>query len=853
MKVVLAALLSIAVLASAVWDHGSAIAADPQGSAAPAVKAAGSPSAGPPTAPPAYAKSTVAPVKAAEPVKTGPSTGPSAVTGTAPSTKPAGKESSAAPAAAPPPPKVNSPAKETSPAAEKSPQAKPTKWPPSTGSQLKDDDNSCFQCHTNPDAWDPKDKAQYRFFISLDGLKKDAHHQKGVSCVDCHGGDPAVLETKAHQTDDFRSKFADIQKFCAHCHDKPAALLSASPHKLVNCLDCHAHVDVEGKVLPHSISLNMQEKLGDQAAFCGKCHDKQLRELRTSVHAEGKLLACTECHGQPVHGLLPPSNPRSAVALAGQVEHCGGCHAEYQKTFLASVHGQAMVKMGLLVGPGCANCHGAHGIYRPADQRSTIYVTHVADTCGNCHKGIENRLLKSVHGQNGLGGQANRPAPGGTSRQTPTCTSCHSGHEILSPESLAFREGLPDRCGTCHSAMFSLYQMSIHGKLTDLGYGPAAKCYDCHGSHDILALSNPASTLSPENRVKTCSKCHPGASATFATFNPHLNPYDAKKNPLVYFVQISLLTLLFATFAFFGFHSLLWFIRGLVEFLKHGRPRGLKPGETAYVRFVSFHRIGHTIVMSSFLGLALTGLPLKYHEFSWARALAAGMGGFHNTGFWHRFFGVILMTSMLVYLARMVRLLVQGRKKGHSLANLFFGSDSPVPTLRDLKDFLKMLRWFFGLGPRPGFERWSYWEKIDFWGAIADTVIIGTTGLMLWFPNIFCLVLPGIALNVAQVIHSTQALLATGFVFAVHFFNTHLRPDRFPADMSVLTGLVSEEEFKDDRPEYFERLRQDGRLEAMKTTSPGLFVLWSIRLFGFVALSIGMALLVGMLFAWVTQ
>ena len=55
-------------------------------------------------------------------------------------------------------------------------------------------------------------------------------------------------------------------------------------------------------------------------------------------------------------------------------------------------------------------------------------------------------------------------------------------------------------------------------------------------------------------------------------------------------MQISLLTLLFATFAFFGFHSLLWFIRGLVELLKHGRPRGLKPGETAYVRFISFHR-----------------------------------------------------------------------------------------------------------------------------------------------------------------------------------------------------------------------------------------------------------------------
>ena len=87
-------------------------------------------------------------------------------------------------------------------------------------------------------------------------------------------------------------------------------------------------------------------------------------------------------------------------------------------------------------------------------------------------------------------------------------------------------------------------------------------------------------------------------------------------------------------------------------------------------------------------------------------------------------------------------------------------------------------------------------------------------------PQFLLLFLPGVTLNIAQVIHSTQALLATGFVFAIHFFNTHLRPEQFPADMSVLTGLVSEEEFKDDRPEYFERLRREGKLDALTATVP---------------------------------
>jgi cytochrome b subunit of formate dehydrogenase/nitrate/TMAO reductase-like tetraheme cytochrome c subunit len=687
------------------------------------------------------------------------------------------------------------------------------KMPPLKGSHIAEDNNYCLQCHTTADSFEGDSKHAY---VALDALKKDVHYQKGVNCVDCHGGDPAKQDAQAHQTDDFRSKLPQIEKYCAHCHSAEVFDLGKSEHS----------------------AAGPKNALG-----------------------EGTPMGCVACHGQPPlrtrfdHALLPVNDAKSpvAVSLQGQVQTCGRCHEDHTETFLRSVHGQGIEKMGLSVGPpACANCHGAHNVFLPTDDRSTLHVTHIADTCGKCHNGIEDRLRSSVHARGGLGGQAGRPAPGGKTRQEPTCTSCHRGHALSSPESVAFRESEPSSCGNCHSAMSSSYALSIHGQLTALGYGPAAKCADCHGAHDVLPLDDANSRLAlPDNRMHTCGKagCHAGATANFVSFNPHLDPFNATKFPLVHAVQVALLTLLFSTFAFFGVHSLLWFVRGLVEVLRHGRPHGLRPGGTAYVRFVSFHRIGHTIMMSSFLGLALTGLPLKYKDASWAQSLAQALGGFQNTSFWHRFFGVILLASMLVYMARMVRLLVQGRKQGGTMIGLLFGSDSPLPGLRDLKDFLKMLRWFFGLGPRPGFDRWSYWEKIDFWGAIADTVIIGTTGLMLWFPNFFCLVLPGTALNIAQVIHSTQALLATGFVFAIHFFNTHLRPDRFPADMSVLTGLVSEEEFKEDRPEYFQRLEREGKLDALRTASPGLFVLWSIRTFGFLALAVGLALLLGMIVA----
>ena len=313
--------------------------------------------------------------------------------------------------------------------------------------------------------------------------------------------------------------------------------------------------------------------------------------------------------------------------------------------------------------------------------------------------------------------------------------------------------------------------------------------------------------------MTTCRKCHPHATAHFADFDPHVNYHDPKDNPIVYWVYRGLLTLLLATFGFFGLHAVFWFVRGLVEVFREGRPKGLVPGEKAYVRFVPMHRRAHAVLLLSFLGLAMTGLPLKYSEYAWARELANSLGGFQSTSFWHRVFALVTFTCFGIYMVRLARQFIAGHRRGMPWLRVVFGPDSPVPNLRDVKDLLKMLRWFVGLGPKPGFERWAYWEKFDFWGASADIVIIGSTGLILWFPAFFCLFLPGVALNVAKVIHSTQALLATGFIFAIHFFNIHLRAEKFPADMSLLIGLVSEEEFLAERPEYFERLRREGKLE----------------------------------------
>lgn len=253
--------------------------------------------------------------------------------------------------------------------------------------------------------------------------------------------------------------------------------------------------------------------------------------------------------------------------------------------------------------------------------------------------------------------------------------------------------------------------------------------------------------------------------------------------------------------------------------------------------------------MTSFLGLALTGLPLEFSNYAWAKYVSMLFGGFSNTWLWHRIFGIMNFACLAFYICYFAYKIIVGPKTGISRWQYVFGPDSPVPSPRDFKDLFRMLRWFVGLGPKPTFERWSYWEKFDLWAASCDIVLIGTTGLILWFPNLFCTFLPGIALNIADLIHGKLALLATGFVFSIHFFSSNLRPEKFPMDISILTGLVSEEELEEERPELVRRLKESGQLEQHLVETPSRGVMLLHMLGGAVALTIGLLLLIAIVIA----
>ena len=268
-----------------------------------------------------------------------------------------------------------------------------------------------------------------------------------------------------------------------------------------------------------------------------------------------------------------------------------------------------------------------------------------------------------------------------------------------------------------------------------------------------------------------------------------------------------------------------------------------------HLRFRPFHRVAHTVLVVSFLGLALTGLPLKFSDSHWAKWLAWLLGGFESTGFWHRIFALAMFGCFFAYVLLLTGHYVARRRWGQTRRQVLFGPDSPLPSVRDVRDLAAMIRWFVGRGPKPTFERWAYWEKFDFLGAASDAILIGGTGLVLWFPNWFCMFLPGEAVNVAKVVHSTLALLATGFVFAIHFFATHFRPDKFPMDISIFVGVVGEEEILRERPEMVERLKAEGRLESMRATAPSRVTLCGMRTAGLAALLLGLASLAGIVWS----
>lgn len=273
-------------------------------------------------------------------------------------------------------------------------------------------------------------------------------------------------------------------------------------------------------------------------------------------------------------------------------------------------------------------------------------------------------------------------------------------------------------------------------------------------------------------------------------------------------------------------------------------------GEGPFVwRFSLFHRLTHATVIVSFFLLVITGLPLRFSEAFWAEPLMSVLGGVERAGLLHRVGAVMTFGYFFAHLAYLVRRLIQAPDP----MKLLWGPDSMVPQPKDVVDFIHQIRWYFGRGPRPRFDRYSYMEKFDYFAVFWGMFIIGGSGLLLWFPEFFARLLPGWMFNVATIVHADEALLAAGFIFTIHFFHVHFRPEKFPLDAVMFTGRATKEYMLEEHPGLADAIEaRAGEAPSLDQTPDApapppsrAASLWAAAL-GFLALAVGIAL-VGMI------
>jgi cytochrome b subunit of formate dehydrogenase len=270
--------------------------------------------------------------------------------------------------------------------------------------------------------------------------------------------------------------------------------------------------------------------------------------------------------------------------------------------------------------------------------------------------------------------------------------------------------------------------------------------------------------------------------------------------------------------------------------------------EKQFLRFNHLNRALHVVMVVSFLSLALTGMTLKFSYTNWAAILSHLFGGFETAGYIHR---VAALAMIAIFIVHLVDLSRRRKREYGSWLKMIKSPDSMMFNKKDLQDLIGNLKWFVGRGPRPRYGRWTYWEKFDYFAVFWGMFVIGSTGLMLWFPELFTLVLPGWMINVATIIHSDEALLAAGFIFTVHFFNTHLRPEKFPMDIVVFSGRMPLDEFKRDKPLEYEALVRSGELKKHLVDAYPPIVIRAIRAFGWTALTIGLSIVVWIIYAMI--
>jgi 5-methylcytosine-specific restriction endonuclease McrA len=349
---------------------------------------------------------------------------------------------------------------------------------------------------------------------------------------------------------------------CLTCHDEKGAGFQTSVHGSFSCTDCHT--TKTGYPHPETVA----------KVKCDTCHNDPVGGVAVSVHASASAQPCQGCHGD-AHAILPASDPKSATYPSNLPRTCGTCHgdakfakqhkiSEVYSMYMDSIHGFALTKDGLLVAASCSSCHGSHKILSKKDPASRTNRANIADTCGKCHAGPKQDYEAGIHGQSAATGNS----------LAPVCVDCHTTHQIADVRTAAWQMKTTATCGGCHQEKLETYRDTFHAQVSSLGYIETARCWDCHGFHDIRPGTDRKSTIAKANLEATCGKCHSGVTKSFVSYQPHADRHNRHDYPALWASSIFMNMLLASVLGFFALHTLAWLMRSLAEHRKGSSTEG---------------------------------------------------------------------------------------------------------------------------------------------------------------------------------------------------------------------------------------------------------------------------------------
>ena len=609
-------------------------------------------------------------------------------------------------------------------------------------------------------------------------------------CLDCHG-DAGISgwspQEKASNVSPGGPKAPEspFGKFPGMSLHVDAARYKASVHADVSCTDCHSDV----KNLPHAARLKKVD--------CSGCHSEVAAAYAKSRHLvshDRKTVPfgprCVDCHG--AHDVQRHTLSTSSAYFRNISATCARCHAnrevvsqrnigisEATRMYDRSIHNQAIVEKGLNQSASCVDCHGAHDMRDRRDASSSINRRNLPATCGKCHFGVFTIYRESVHGvalQRGL-------------PDAPNCADCHGEHDIRpasDPDSTVSFAAVSGRtCASCHAAeklaarygvpvgKVKGYEQSFHGLSARLGDKTVANCSSCHGVHEIFRSTDPRSTIHPNNLPVTCGKCHPGATANFASGNIHVGA-GGTGGVVKLWVERVYIWLIVVVIGGMLAHNGIDYFRKMQEIYRRRRDWE-HPG---YERLNRSERAQHVLTFTTFFILVVTGFALKYQ---WALPLVSSEVNLALRRWGHRV-AAILMVAVGVYHLFYALFTVRGR--GH-LRRM-------IPRWKDVEDIVGTVRYYLGFAEhKPKFGRFSYVEKAEYLALVWGTVVMAVTGFLLWFQDEALRHIPMWGLDVATLVHYYEAILATLAIVVWHLYYVFVNPDFAPMSLTWIDGKLS--------------------------------------------------------------